>query len=261
MEGDLDRQDIIRDIFNRRLSFMSEEFYRAEVKRQRKDSKFRMSFDDLLQAISDKVRTMKAQGFSSKKDEPAKIQALDGNEKDDAWKRKAESPPKPQPPKKQKTISCFICNASHPLEKCNKLLSMPLEQRTEILRKDRRCFRCLEKEGHIAKWCQSEGFKCADCGFNHPTILCGLRKLMQEKKKEQIAAQNQNGNQRQTKSTSNGGNGRTSNANGGASTSNGNPSSSSASTSSGASTSNGASAPGGASTSSSDRPTHNVNSI
>ena len=126
MEGDLDRQDIIRDILNKKLSFMSEEFYKMEVKKQKKDAKFRMSFDDLLQAISDKVRTMKAQGFSSKKEESAKIQALDGNEKDDAWKRKAESPPKPQPPKKQKTISCFICNASHPLEKCNKLLSMPL---------------------------------------------------------------------------------------------------------------------------------------
>ena len=139
-------------------------------------------------------------------------------------------------------VSCFLCNASHPLEKCNKLLNMPLERRTEILKKDRRCFRCLEKEGHIAKFCQSEGFKCADCGFNHPTILCGLRKLMQEKKKEQIAAQNSDGKQKATKPSSNEG----------TSTSNGGSTAGSTAASSGASTS---------SSEASNRTTHNVNSI
>ena len=165
-----------------------------------------------------------------------------------------ESPPKPQPNKKPKTVSCFVCNASHPLEKCNKLLNMPLEKRTEILRKDRRCFRCLEKENHIAKFCQSEGFKCAntDCGFNHPTILCGLRKLMQEKQKEKIAAQNTNGNQRPPRPTGNNGNERLNHTNAGASTSNG------GTTSSGTSTSNGAST---ATSDTSNKTTHNVNSI
>ena len=39
MEADLDRQDIIRDIINKRLHFMSEEFYKAEVKKQKKETK------------------------------------------------------------------------------------------------------------------------------------------------------------------------------------------------------------------------------
>ena len=62
-----------------------------------------MNFDDLMQAVSDKVRTLKAQGISSKKEESnsAKVQTLDGNEKNDAWKRKVESPPKKEAPKKQ----------------------------------------------------------------------------------------------------------------------------------------------------------------
>ena len=139
---------------------------------------------------------MKAQGVSSKKEEAAKVASLDGNEEGngsgDTWRTKAASPPKKGANKKQTSIKCFLCNASHPLERCNKLLNMDLEQRTEILKKDGRCYRCLEKKEHIAKFCQSEGFKCATCGYNHPTILCGLRQLMQKKRQEQEAS---NGNQ------------------------------------------------------------------
>ena len=112
------------------------------------------------------------------------------------WKRKAESPPKKEAPKKQNTVKCFLCNASHPLERCNKLLKMPLEKRMEILKKDGRCYRCLEKKEHIAKDCQSEGCRCDDCQQNHPTILCGLRQLMQKKNQERTGAAS-NGSSRQ----------------------------------------------------------------
>ena len=185
MEDDLDRQDMIRDIINKRLAFLSEDFYKTEVKKQKKDPRFRMKFEDLLQALSDRVRTMKAQGVSSKKEDSAKLAPLDGNDNNNKgngnnnmWKRKAESPPKQGQNKKTSTVRCFLCNASHPLERCNKLLNLGLEKTMEILRKDGRCYRCLEKPTpyHIAKFCTSEGFKCAntDCGYNHPTILCGL---------------------------------------------------------------------------------------
>ena len=152
---------------------------------------------------------MKAQGLSSKREDSAKMAPLEGSEtanskgddRNDMWKRKVESPPKQSSGKKQKVVKCFLCNASHPLERCNKLLNMPLEQRTEVLKKDGCCYRCLEKPTpyHIAKFCPSEGFKCADCGYNHPTILCGLRQLMQKKRQEQEAAQAQKGNQRNSK--------------------------------------------------------------
>ena len=162
-----------------------------------------MKFDDVLQALSDKVRTMKAQGLSSKK-EDAKVASLESNDADDTWRRKAASPPKLNPPPKTTTIKCFYCNASHPLERCNKLRNMPIEKRTEVLKKDGRCFRCLQKENHIAKTCQSEGFKCAntDCGYNHPTILCGLRE-MYKKRQEEKASQPSDGNQRPARNNKN----------------------------------------------------------
>ena len=178
-----------------------------------------MKFEDLLAALSDRVRTMKAQGVSSKKEDAAKVAALEGNERNDMWKKKVESPPKPNPTKGQKTIKCFICNASHPLEKCNKLLNMPLERRAEILKKDGRCYRCLEKADHIAKFCQSEGFKCGDCNYNHPTILCGWRQLMQKKRQEQIAAGAPKNNPRQPKTAEANANSNSAGSNSGTSTS------------------------------------------
>ena len=156
---------------------------------------------------------LKAQGISSKREETnsAKVQTLDGNEKNDAWKRKVESPPKKEAPKKQNTVKCFFCNASHPLERCNKLLKMPLEKRMEILKKDGRCYRCLEKKDHIAKDCNSEGCKCDDCHQNHPTILCGLRQLMQKRNQERMGAA-PNGGARQPPHQRNRNNGNSNNA-------------------------------------------------
>ena len=252
MDEDLDRQDIIRDIFNKKLPFMSEEFYRQEIKKQKKEPKYRMKFDDMLQALSDKVRTMKAQGISSKK-EDAKIASLDSNDNNDAWKRKAASPPKQMPPSKASVIKCFVCNASHPLDKCNKLRNMPVERRTEILRKDGRCFRCLEKKDHIAKWCKAEGFKCLECPYKHPTILHGLYELRQKKRQEQSEANGESG--ANGSNGANGGNGNLKPPRNGKKTANGNePARTDAS--SAPSTSGGSTA-----SSSHETQTHNVNSV
>ena len=94
MERDLHRQDIVRDLMNKKLPFMSEEFYKEEIRKQKKNAKFRMDFDDMLQAVSDKIRTMKAQGVAPKKEDQAKIAALQGNTP--GWNKKAASPPKPK---------------------------------------------------------------------------------------------------------------------------------------------------------------------
>ena len=179
MEKELHRQDMIRDIMNKKLPFMSEDFYKSEIKKQRKDAKFRMNFDDLLQAVSDRIRTMKAQGVAPKKEDQAKIAAVQGNAT--GWNKKAASPPKQQnqPPK----VRCFNCNASHGIDQCNDLMSLPLEKVVEKLRAERSCYNCL-KPNHIAKFCRDEGFKCAKCGLGHPTILCGLRQLQQQQRQE-----------------------------------------------------------------------------
>ena len=39
IEKELDRQDIIRDLVNEKLPFMSDEFYRSETRRQKRDPK------------------------------------------------------------------------------------------------------------------------------------------------------------------------------------------------------------------------------
>ena len=79
----------------KKLPFMSDEFYRAETKRQKKDPKFRMTFDDLLEAIQDRARTLKAQGIASKKDavQTAKVAATSGQNTDN-WSSKVASPRK-----------------------------------------------------------------------------------------------------------------------------------------------------------------------
>ena len=191
MEKELDRQDIIRDIVNKRLPFMSDEFYRTETKRQKKDPKFRMGYDELLESIQDKARTLKARGISSKRDatDTAKVAATSG-QTTEKWSSKVASPPKEQPEAK----SCFNCSSvRHGADKCNSLRMMGMEKMVEKLKKDGRCFSCLEKTSHVAKFCtEKKKHKCELCGGSHPTILCGLPKFLSlqrekanEKKKEE----------------------------------------------------------------------------
>ena len=168
---------------NKKIPFMSEEFYKEEIKRQKKNARFRMDFDDMLQAVSDKIRTMKAQGVAPKKEDQAKIAVMQG------WNKKAASPPKPGTQTSGAKVECFNCNASHGMDKCNDLLDLPLEKVVETLKARRSCYNCL-KPHHIAKFCRSEGFTCGKCGLGHPTILCGLRQLQQKQRLEREEAKN-----------------------------------------------------------------------
>ena len=181
MEKDLHRQDIVRDLMNKKLPFMSEDFYKEEIRRQKKNARFRMDFDDMLQALSDKIRTMKAQGVAPKKEDQAKIAAMQGNPT--GWNRKVASPPKPRTQTSNATVECSNCHATYGMDKCNDLMDWPLEKVVEKLKAGRSCFNCL-KPYHIAKFCRNEGFRCGKCGLNHPTILCGLRQLQQRQRLE-----------------------------------------------------------------------------
>ena len=56
---------------------------------------------------------------------------------------------------------------------------MGMEKIVEKLKKESRCFGCMEKTTHVAKFCPNKKrFKCELCGGNHPTILCGLPKFL-----------------------------------------------------------------------------------
>ena len=126
MAKELDRQDVVRDLVTKRLPFMADEFYRAETRKQRKDPKFRMAFDDLMVAIQERARTLKAQGVSSKREttQTAKVAATSG-QTTETWSSKVASPPKEQAPAQ----ACFNCNSvRHGVDKCNELRHMGMEK-------------------------------------------------------------------------------------------------------------------------------------
>ena len=53
----------------------------------------------------------------------------------------------------------------------------------EVLKKEGRCFSCLEKINHVAKFCtEKKKFKCLLCGGSHPTILCGLPRFLSQQR-------------------------------------------------------------------------------
>ena len=54
----------------------------------------------------------------------------------------------------------------------------------EILKSEGRCFCCLEKTTHVAKFCKDKKFKCELCGGNHATILCGLPKFLSQQREK-----------------------------------------------------------------------------
>ena len=142
-----------------------------------------MAFDDLLETIQDKARTLKARGIASKKDsiDTAKVAATSG-QTTEKWSSKVASPPKEQP----EASSCFNCSSvRHGTDKCNALRLMGMEKIVEVLKKEGRCFSCLEKTSHVAKFCtQKKKFKCELCGGYHPTILCGLPRFLTQQREK-----------------------------------------------------------------------------
>ena len=64
---------------------------------------------------------------------------------------------------------CSICMGNHPVAKCIKLSSASLDEKYDIVRSKRLCFRCL-KPGHLSRDCQSRS-NCRDCSKRHHTLL------------------------------------------------------------------------------------------
>ena len=67
MEKQLDRVDIVRDLVNGKLNYLSEEFYIEEAKEKRENSTFRYKFQDVIDVASEKAQILKARGITSKK--------------------------------------------------------------------------------------------------------------------------------------------------------------------------------------------------
>ena len=72
----------------------------------------------------------------------------------------------------QETKTSFtICGSEHYADKCEKFLSMSLEQRSNTVRERKLCIICLRRN-HLAKECRSQR-RCLvnSCGGNHHTLL------------------------------------------------------------------------------------------
>ena len=72
-----------------------------------------------------------------------------------------------------RSYSCWIhtTNDSHPIWRCKKFQGMPVDERIELVRQNRACFKCLEK-GHATAACPKT-FKCTfpNCNQYHNKLL------------------------------------------------------------------------------------------
>lgn len=65
-------------------------------------------------------------------------------------------------------IKCEICQGSHFVYKCNKLLALSIPERSVEVRDKKLCFNCL-RSSHMSKDCRSSG--CRKCGKRHNSLL------------------------------------------------------------------------------------------
>ena len=150
---------------------MSEDFYRREAKTKRKLPLFRMKFDDLIEAISERASILKAQGKTSKPQTTASAAKVAAAK---TGQQQYNNIVKSSPPQKQQELPvkprCELCRMEHKTEECGRLTSLTVEKRQEELRKRALCFKCLSP-GHIGKFCQNEQPTCKHCKKNHLSLL------------------------------------------------------------------------------------------
>ena len=70
--------------------------------------------------------------------------------------------------KSRSSVTCGICDKSHPTARCWNLTKIQVSDRKEKLRSAGLCFRCLTK-GHIAVGCSAT---CSRCKGKHHLLLC-----------------------------------------------------------------------------------------
>ena len=156
-----------------RIPYMADNFYTKEGKKRVKDPIFRMKFKDMLDMITLRAGTLKAQGLysaavtSTTERETVKIAATTTG-------RFQGQPQEQERPSFQTGRipggRCYFCTRDHQPELCPKFLDMGVHQRMEQSRKLGLCFKCLE-QGHIAWQCPRPAPKCGECGKNHMTAL------------------------------------------------------------------------------------------
>lgn len=66
-------------------------------------------------------------------------------------------------------FNCIICKQDHRLFECTRFISMNLEERNEVVSKNKLCVNCL-KPGHRAFNCKSS-IRCKTCNYKHNLLL------------------------------------------------------------------------------------------
>ena len=167
-EDQLDAQDIIRELINKRLPHMADAFFTIEAERRSRDKSFRMKYDDIIFELSKKAQMMKSKGITTT--------------------TRAHTPRVASARVTESGISsCHLCSASHPMDKCHKLSKMTIDDRIDYLRKEKVCFKCFSKD-HIFRDCKARiELKCDQCEYKHHPILHGMH-LVQKKRADQKAA-------------------------------------------------------------------------
>ena len=166
---------------------------------KRKKPAFRMNFDDVIDAISERAAILKAQGKTSKTQVPntAKVAAAKT-----AGPKQYSGAVKNSPPKQQQELPtkpvCKLCNFQHKTEDCNRWSQMTVEKRQEELRKRLLCFKCLSG-GHISRWCPNDQPECKHCGKNHQSILHQENFVLQKQGNEAVGKEGGKEKSNQTK--------------------------------------------------------------
>ncbi|XP_070513050.1 uncharacterized protein [Cardiocondyla obscurior] len=71
---------------------------------------------------------------------------------------------------KETKTDCVFCNMRHDNIVCDSARKLTLEERKNVLKKERACFNCL-KQGHVSHKCRMN-VKCDWCARRHALIMC-----------------------------------------------------------------------------------------
>lgn len=72
--------------------------------------------------------------------------------------------------KDKKKPDCIFCKSDHSVQDCDVARKLTLEERKEVVKRERCCFTCLKK-GHISQKCRVN-IKCDWCSKRHLLLMC-----------------------------------------------------------------------------------------
>ncbi|XP_037825847.1 uncharacterized protein LOC119613853 [Lucilia sericata] len=112
-----------------------------------------------LEGFAD-IRTTSSDSHNTYKKYNPKKQNPNNNKKVNTFQTKVKT---------DKPLKCPICQEPHPLRFCPTFLSMSSEDRYSLVKKQRRCTKCLAAS-HDHKSCKSQ-FRCSFCKQKHHSLL------------------------------------------------------------------------------------------